>query len=212
MKEKLLSYILQLDIYGTYPHFTINGKKEFNTYFGTFMTLISFAIIALFFLMYILDILYHTNPKLITTIYNDAKPSETIVTDKDFVITLSLQHSNYTNFIDERVYTVTAGLYKGYKQNGEYISERTPVEIIKCSEYTFEIIPSYFKSLDLPNLYCLKNDTFIIEGEYQSDSFQFIFFTFSKCDNSTSNNTCFSEEIINSILSVVILEFLRVIK
>ena len=201
MKEKILSFILQLDIYGTHPRFTINGEKKFNTYIGSFMTIVSIGIIGLFFFMYAEDVIHHTNPKLITTIYNDAQSLERLITGKDFVITLSLQHSNYTNFIDERVYTVTAGLYKGYKQNGEYISERTPVEIIKCSEYTFEIIPSYFKSLDLPNLYCLKNDTFIIEGEYQSDSFQFIFFTFSKCDNSTSNNTCFSEEIINSILS-----------
>ncbi len=201
MKEKILSHILQLDIYGTHPRFTINGEKKFNTYIGSFMTIVSIGIIGLFFFMYAEDVIHHTNPKLITTIYNDAKPSETIVTDKDFVITLSLQHSNYTNFIDERVYTVTAGLYKGYKQNGEYITERTSLEVIKCSEYNFEINPSYFKSLDLKNLYCLKNGTFKIEGEYQSDSFQFLYFTFSKCDNLTSNNSCHSEETINSILS-----------
>ena len=201
MKEKILSLILQLDIYGTHPRFTINGKKKFNTYFGSFMTLISFTIITLFFSLYALDVINHSNPKIITTIHNDAQPLLRKVTDKDFVISLSLEHSNYTNFIDERVYTVTAGVYKAHKKNGEYITERTPIEVIKCNQYNFEIVPEYFQSLDLENLYCLKNGTFIIEGEYQSESFQFIFFTFSKCDNSTSNNTCYSEDIINSVLS-----------
>ena len=201
MKEKILSYILQLDIYGTHPRFTINGKKKFNSYFGSFMTLISFSIITLFFCIYTLDVIYHSNTKVLTTIYNDANPLLRIITDKDFVISLSLQHSNYSNFIDERVYTVTAGLFKAYQQNGEYITERTSLEVIKCSEYNFQIFPSYFKSLDLENLYCLRNGTFFIEGEYQKESFQFMFFTFSKCDNTTSNNTCYSEETINSILS-----------
>ena len=74
MKEKILSLILQLDIYGTHPRFTINGKKKFNTYFGSFMTLISFTIITLFFSLYALDVINHSNPKIITTIHNDAQP------------------------------------------------------------------------------------------------------------------------------------------
>ena len=199
MKEKILSTFLYIDIYGTHPRFTINGKNKFNTYFGSFMTIISYSIILLFFFMYTEDIIYHTKPKLITTIYSDTHPLERIVTNKDFVITLSLQYSNYSNFINEKIYTIQAGLY--IYNNGDVIEKRTPIEVIKCSELNFEIIPNYFKSLDLENLYCLKNGTFKIEGEYQSDTFQYLYFTFSKCDNSTSNNTCYSEELINSILS-----------
>ena len=199
MKEKILSAILQLDIYGTNPRFTINGEKKFNTYFGSFMTIISYSIIFLFFCMYTLDVINHSKPKLITTIYSDSYPLERIITSKNFVITLSLQYSNYSNFINEKIYKIEAGLY--IYNNGDETEKRTSVEVIKCSEFNFEIIPSYFKSLDLDNLYCLKNGTFIIEGEYQSDSFQYLYFTFSKCDNSTSNNTCYSEEIINHVLS-----------
>jgi len=201
MKEKILKHILQIDIYGTHPRFTINGEKKFNTYIGSFMTIVSVCIIGLFFFMYAEDVIHHTNPKLITTIYNDAQSLERLITGKDFVITLSLQHSNYSNFVNEKIYNVKAGIYSYYKLNGSNNIQRNPVDVVKCSEFNFEIIPSYFKSLDLKNLYCLKNATFKIEGEYQSDSFQFLYFTFSKCDNSTSNNTCSSEDEINSILS-----------
>ena len=202
MKEKILFRILQLDIYGIYPRFTINGEIKFKTYFGSFMTLISILIIGLYFLISVDDIMNHKNPKLITTIYNDAHPSKRIITSKDFIITLSLQYSNYTNFIDERIYNIKAGLYTFYKINGKNIETRTPIDIIKCNEFNFDIIPSYFQSLDLNNLYCLKNGTFTIEGEYQSESFQFLYFNFTKCINSTlNNNSCFSQEKINSILS-----------
>ena len=77
MKEQILKHFLQIDIYGTEPRFTINGEKKFNTYFGSFMTVVSFSIISLFFFMYTHDVIYHTNPKLITTIYSDAKPATT---------------------------------------------------------------------------------------------------------------------------------------
>ena len=102
MKDKIFKYFLQIDIYGTRPRFTINGEKKFNTYFGSFMTLVSFSIIALFFFMYANDVIHHTNPKLITTIYSDAKPAKRYLKNKDFVITLSLQHKNYSNFINEK--------------------------------------------------------------------------------------------------------------
>jgi hypothetical protein len=201
MKDKILSHIIQLDIYGTHPRFIINGEKKFNTYFGSFMTLVSGTVITLFFYIYTEEVINHKNPKLITTIYNDAQPSERIITTKDFIITFSLEYSNYSNFIDERIYTVQAGLYTYYKINGSNIETRTPIDVIKCSEFTFDIIPSYFQSLDLKNLYCLKNGTFTFEGEYQSESFQFLYFIISKCNNLTSNNTCYSEEKINSVLS-----------
>ena len=151
MKEKILFRILQLDIYGIYPRFTINGEIKFKTYFGSFMTLISILIIGLYFLISVDDIMNHKNPKLITTIYNDAHPSKRIITSKDFIITLSLQYSNYTNFINERIYNIKAGLYTFYKINGKNIETRTPIDIIKCNEFNFDIIPSYFQSLDLNN-------------------------------------------------------------
>ena len=202
MKERILSYILQLDIYGTHSRFTINGEKKFNTYFGSFMTLISILIIGLYFLISVDDIMNHKNPKLITTIYNEAQPSERTITSKEFIITLSLEYSNYSNFIDERIYNVQAGLYTYYKIDGKNIETRTPIDVIRCNEFNFDIIPSYFQSLDLNNLYCLKNGTFTLEGEYQSESFQFLYFMISKCINSSlNNNSCFSEEIINSVLS-----------
>ena len=199
MKDKIFKYFLQIDIYGTGPKFTIHGEKKFNTYFGSFMTLVSFSIIALFFFMYANDVIHHTNPKLITTIYSDAKPAKRYLKNKDFVITLSLQHKNYSNFINEKIYKIEAGIYNYH--NGENSETITSLETIKCSEYNFEIIPEYFNTLDLENLYCLKDSTFEIEGEYQSETFQYLFFTFSKCQNSTLNNfSCESKEIIDSIL------------
>ena len=151
MKEQILSYILQLDIYGTHHHFIINREKKFNTYFGSFMAIINGWIITLFFFMYKQDVINHKNQKLITTIYNEAQPSERIITSKVFIINLSLQYSNYSNFINERIYNIKAVLYTYYKINGKNIEIWTTIDIIKCNKFNFDIIPSYFQSLDLNN-------------------------------------------------------------
>ena len=117
MKDKLFYFFLQIDLFGTHPRFTINGEKKFKTYFGSFMTILSSSIISLFFIIYIKDVLNHSKPKLLTTIYNDAAPSKKIITGKDFALTLSLQYQNYTNFINEKIYNIKAGKNKKFRCN-----------------------------------------------------------------------------------------------
>ncbi len=200
MKEKLFYFFLQIDLFGTHPRFTINGEKKFKTYFGSFMTILSSSIISLFFIIYIKDVLNHSKPKLLTTIYNDAAPSKKIITGKDFALTLSLQYQNYTNFINEKIYNIKAGIYT--YSNSKKTEKIKDLDVIKCNENRFEIIPEYFNKLDLNNLYCLKNSSFEIEGEYQSEIFKYLYFKFSICKNTTeNNNTCESIEKIQSILS-----------
>ena len=180
MKDKITHFLLLLDVFGTHPRFTINGNKKFNTYFGCFITIICSGIISLFFIIYINDVINHSKPKLLTSIYSDAKSNKTLITGKDFIITLSLQFPNYSNYINDKIYNIEAGMYI----NKDNIESRKQLELIKCSEYKFEIIPEYFKNLDLNNLFCLKN------------------FKFSTCKNSTKNNNkCESKELIELTLS-----------
>ena len=198
MKEKILYFLLQIDIFGTHPRFTINGEKKFNTYFGCFMTIICSGIISLFFIIYLEDVINHSKPKILTSIYNDESSSNTLIKGKDFIIALSLQFPNYSNYINDKIYNIEAGIYI----NKDKIESKKKLEIIKCSEYKFDIIPEYFKNLDLNNLYCLKNSTFEIQGEYQSNIFSYLFFKFSTCKNSTENNNkCESKELIELTLS-----------
>ena len=203
MKEKISYLFLQLDIFGTYPRFKINGEKKFNTYFGCIMTIICISIISLFFYIYVINALNHSKPKLLTTIYNDALTEKKIITSKDFSIAISLQHQNYSNFINEKIYTIKAGLYTAIsdsqKKQNKIIKE---IELMKCNENHFDIIPEYFSNLDLENLYCLKNGTFEIEGEYASNVFSYLYFNFQMCKNSSDNgNFCESRENIEKILN-----------
>ena len=140
MKEKILSYILKLDIYGTHPRFTINGEKKFNTYFGSFMTLVSASIILLFFFMYTQEIINHKNPKLITTVYSDAHAAERTITSKDFcnssrvknhLANLNITSSNLNNSSGGRfgycVYEVSAGTTGSYYVTVTFINFNIPV-------------------------------------------------------------------------------------
>ena len=202
MKEKFSKYFLQLDIFGTHPRFTINGEKKFNTYFGCFITIICVSIIFNFFLIYTKDVIKHENPKVLTTKYNDISIGKLLITENNFEIAISLQYQNYTNFVNEKIYSLKAGLNTFVNINGKKNQLFKELEVIKCSKYKFKLLPEYFEKLDIENLYCLKNSTFEIEGEFQSNYFRYLYFKFSICKNSTeNNNTCESEEKIKSILS-----------
>ena len=85
--------MLNLDIYGQIPSFTIHGYPRFITIFGALLSLLTFIIIIFFFVNNLKNVLMHFNPKLITTIYNDLDPNPVYLNNDNFILSLSLQTS-----------------------------------------------------------------------------------------------------------------------
>ena len=57
--------------------------------------------------MFSLEIIYHNKPNIITTYLVDNTPLHHILSNK-FIFAISLQYLNYSNYIDETVYTLNA--------------------------------------------------------------------------------------------------------
>ena len=107
---KALNLFLKFDIYGIKPSFTIHGDKRFRTVIGSLCSIITYLIIIIFFMIYLKGVLLHFHPKLITTIYNDFNPKSVNLSNENFIITLSLQTTDYSNYINESIYYVNASL------------------------------------------------------------------------------------------------------
>ena len=196
------SLFLTLDFFGIPPVLNINGKKYFNTFCGTCISIFIILIAFFFIIFYLLIILRHTQPNILTTIYNDENPKLINLKPDNFVITFSLQNIEYENYIDESIYTINATKSIVYLDDrGINNAKETEISVIKCSDYKFQIIPQYFKSLPLKNLYCINETDIRLQGQFKQNVWEYVNVRFSKCINSTSNNfSCKSETEINNAL------------
>ena len=196
------SLFLTLDFFGIPPVLNINGKKYFNTFCGTCISIFIILIAFFFIIFYLLIILRHTQPNILTTIYNDENPKLINLKPENFVITFSLQNIEYENYIDESIYTINATKSIVYLDDrGINNAKETEISVIKCSDYKFKIIPQYFKSLPLKSLYCINETDIRLQGQFKQNVWEYVNVRFSKCVNSTNNNfSCKSEREINKAL------------
>ena len=196
-------YFRYLDLFGVHPLFTIRGYQTFQTIIGAILTLFCILIMIIYVSIFLNQMIYHTKPTILSSIYNDEIPKSVNLTSENFSFAFSLQNQEYESYIDDTIYNVTAVQTKIILTNNDsseiYIEN---IDIIKCSQYKFEIIPEYFKYLPLNNIYCLNKSIYQFEGEFKKEIYSFIRLNFSKCVNSTENNfTCKPLNEINEYLS-----------
>ena len=191
-----------IDIFGIPPLFTIRGHQTFQTTIGSVLTLICSLIMIIYVSIFLNQMFAHKKPTILTTVYNDEVPNSINLTNENFYFAFGLQDKEYTNYIDESIYNVSAVQTKVIARNNQTYYYSYPIQIIKCSQFKFKIIPEYFTNLPLNNLYCLNESSYELEGEFKRDFFTYLKLNFSKCNNSTKNNfTCKSNEELNYILT-----------
>ena len=200
--KKIGKYFLLIDIYGSKARFTIKGHKTYQTVFGSIITLISYSVIFVFFIVFSKEIIYHKKPNVITSDLIDSSPLHFLFSN-EFIWAISLQFLNYSMYIDERVYTLKAyAAISNVHENGTASETQVNLNLVKCSDYSFSVIPEYFHGLALENLYCVNLTGIELRGVYMEDKWTTINFRFIKCINSTNNNNfCKTPDEISEILN-----------
>ena len=199
---KFSSLFLSLDFLGTKPCFTVNGYKNYKTYFGSLMSIITSLFVSYFFLYFSVQIITHKNPKLITSVYNDEIPPKINIKKKNFAFAFGLQTLDYDNFIDESIYTVE--IIKSIvtlNEDGSNNENQIIINKTRCNKSEFNLIPDYFKGIPIENLYCIDTEEITLGGEHKT--YEWIYYTikFLMCKNSTeNNNSCYSMDVINKFL------------
>ena len=200
--KKIGKYFLLIDIFGSKARFTINGHKTYQTVFGSIITLISYSVIFVFFIVFSKEIIYHKKPNVISSDLIDSSPLHFLLTN-EFIWAISLQFLNYSMYIDERVYTLKAyAAISNVNDDGTASETQVNLNLVKCSNYSFSVIPEYFHGLALENLYCVNLTGIELRGVYMEDKWTTINFRFMKCINSTDNNNfCKTPDEISEILN-----------
>ena len=197
-----LSVLFTFDYFALRPHLYFNGKYYYSTIFGSCLSIIILIGIFTFLTYYLLIVFNKKETSLITTIFNDENPQLIHLKKDNFALTISLQDVFYNNYINESIYTIKANKIKVVlNEDGTSTTYTSKINLIKCSEFTFQIIPDYFKQLPLDHLYCLNDTDIEIQGQFMQPIWQFINFEFSKCNKETSKVECAPDEIIEKVLS-----------
>jgi hypothetical protein len=197
-----LKFLYTFDYFALHPQLYFNGRYYYSTILGSCLSVLLLIGILVYFINYILIMIDKSEPKLITTIYNDEDPKLIHLKENNFALTISLQDVFYNNFIDESIYKLTANKLKVIlNEDGTSTMTSSKIHVIKCSEYEFKIIPEYFKNLPLDHLYCLNETDIEIQGQFMQPIWQFITFEFSKCVNETSEIVCAPEDVIDKQLN-----------
>ena len=184
----MASYFDLFVLYGIPPTFYVNGSKQFYTLFSQIASFFSIFLIIFFSVYCSLELLNRKNPQITRTVYVDEYPNP-INLSKNFIFTFSLQYQNYTNYVNESIYSVSASYTQTKVDNdGNTIEKNTPISITTCDKININILKDYFHTLSLENLYCLENpDELILEGDFGRSYWNYLTFRFNFCNN---NKNC----------------------
>ena len=197
----MASYFDLFVLFGIRQSFYIDGSKKYYTLFSQIISIISIILILFFVIYNGLQLFNRKNPSIIRTVFTDEYPIP-INLSKNFLFTFSLQYQNYTNYVNESIYTVTANyIKKNYDNLGNEIVKIYPIQIITCDKINISILKDYFHTLSLNNLYCIENpEELILEGDYGRNYWNYLTFDFKFCDEKNKNSNCEEKEKIIEML------------
>ncbi|KAL4427194.1 hypothetical protein ABPG74_013398 [Tetrahymena malaccensis] len=186
--------LLFLDIFGIGISLRYMNKDEYQTKFGVAITIIIGCLLGAQIFLVGKEVISKSNPDVIFAERFVASPDRFNITRKTFNFAFGAQFpGNFSQFIDESIYTVTAeqvSMQKKYNQSsGDYYQEwkTLPVGIHPCTSKDFEVEESidYFNQLaGVENMYCLDYDSqdLFIEGNFDQDSYGVIQIKFRMCN------------------------------
>jgi hypothetical protein len=199
----MISHLLRFsDIYGYVPSLQVNNKKSFQTDIGGILSILTGIVVVLSVWYFGKEILYKTQPNVMYSNLNYPDPLRVNFTQNNFLLALGLQNPDYSMYINESIYSLeVTNFIIERKDNGSVVSTANVEQAVRCSEINITLIPSYFKGLDLNNLYCLKNGDFYLQGDFGRSIWVYSQYEFKKCKNSTKNNfSCQSQHEIENRL------------
>ncbi|EAS03856.2 transmembrane protein, putative (macronuclear) [Tetrahymena thermophila SB210] len=203
----------KVDIFGSQVSFRLNGIVQHKTKFGAFFTILLFGIIVYRIIFLIFQVILGSNPKVLYQERQVDNPKAFIISPQTFSMAIGLLNTNYTYFVDERIFTIQ-GIHR-VKQNifnqttNQYDEVFTDnyFDLVNCTKDHIpdDKLRSYFEKSQLYSHLCLPLDKQLeIEGQYNSDNYQEINFYFEKC----VGNGCLDQKYIADLLNKHYIELL----
>jgi len=196
--------IYDFDIYSKRISFFYDKRDKVGTVFGLILTFLYVVITLSLFLYYLIKIVKRSDVKSHeSTLYSQGLPSISINPNL-FYFAFGLENPiTLSRYINESIYYPKVYFIKQEKENGILVTKETiPLEVERCDVRKFgEEYQSQFTQGELNNSYCLTDFNLLLVGGSKYDQSSFIQITTHPCVNTTDNNHCLPQNIIDSYLT-----------
>ncbi|KAL4472594.1 hypothetical protein ABPG74_018543 [Tetrahymena malaccensis] len=201
------SFLEVFDLFGANIHIKYNKKNAFNTGFGGIVTCFLSGILIMYIVNIISVYVSHSQVQVIQEIQNLPNSNQFNLTNNNFSFMVGITDVNFTQFIDESVYTLTIKQFTQQKvlnQNTgtfERVQEYRLIKLQRCTAEHFKIQETndFFLQQDYTNFYCLSQDEKLeLQGIYNSQVFQQIEIEVSSCYGNNCADTSYISNKLNN--------------
>jgi hypothetical protein len=195
--KKEFSYFKKLDVLGTEYSFLIDGKRNYKTAMGAFLTLFYiFFVVALFFAFGV-DLYQRKNPKV--SLNSQNFPYEPIkLSNKNFTYAYRVDDIDGIMQTDESIIQSKVHYFSYENINGSWVatfeSSRAPQ---RCHDFPEYLEKENKYNISLQSWFCVDFDNYTWGGDWDANFLNYFEITVNQCMNSSSDITCASQETIN---------------
>lgn len=196
----LLNKIVAIDFLTSPPNLKVNQQNAYKTFAGGILTIIIYVLTAIGIGYFGQELFFKTEPFVVASDkdFDEVGPFEVKV--DSFYFYTAVQDKDYFFYEDPTIFEIKANHQLWWYENGVQKSVFTEVEISLCNNYFNNTSELNIKRdlIDLDKFFCVKPNTYSIEGFWGGEKFGFITIELTKCSNSTENNNhCKPKEIID---------------
>ena len=137
--------------------------------------------------------LYKKESPIVVTQETQSPNAAAMYFDDNKIFAFSLSDSVGNRFIDPTIFTIMFRYF--YSPVAFELREMRPCVLSDVKNETF------FQEYQFGNFLCLKNKSFVLQGDAGSENWHYVAISLFLCDNSTSNNTCKSQAEIDNFFN-----------
>ncbi|CAD8063140.1 unnamed protein product [Paramecium sonneborni] len=201
MYQKVVNLVQVADMFGADITLNIQNKGKFTSFFGGFMSLVVWIAMLYVFISQGMDLINREDQqnKAITRTINDISPNARVLNISNFMIGIKLDDPLQIlfNTTNQTMFNITI-----YQNHITTFPNKTRIKTVNTSLILEPCTSEHFSSLNLISdsdqmesytaYFCLPlNYSFVLEGTYNSQSFQYTSIKVSACKGSSQ---CFSND------------------
>lgn len=183
-----LKIFYSLDLFQRPIYLHFKDKEKLSTKLGLFLSVIIYAIII--YTLATSDIFRRNYPR----IYNSegSSKSRPLIDFNNKMLAVMLTDEYENQYYDPTIFSINAkSIY--FKRNSKNFSNFEIVysenkELVNCSKSSYQ--QSVISAFGINKFFCLKNNSFSLEGFFDEATLKTLILDVSACDNLTMNNTC----------------------
>ena len=192
--------IKNVDLCGKDPDLYYKGNHKKTSWLGFILSLLYIAIYVAFFIYKFVRMVKKVDVTFYETYAFTGDIPSTVLNKEIFAGGFGLLNPDGQNFIDKRIYKVTAVYKRGKRIDGVWQwNDPLPIPLVPCGlNYFGSRYQNTFKDKKLDQLYCFSDvEGLILEGYSNLNVYSYFDISFYRCVNETDGGICLPIEVFD---------------